>query len=133
MAEGLAPGIDGEAEMTVREADTAVALGSGRVAVLATPALVALMEKAALTSVEPFLEAGQTTVGASVKIRHLSPTPVGMKVKARSRLAEVEGKKLIFEVSAYDEREMVGEGLHERYIVDTGRFLSRATKKENKR
>lgn len=129
MAELLAPGITGEVEMTVGRTDTAVALGSGSVEVLATPAMIALMEKAALTSVEPFLNAGQTTVGVSVNVRHLSPTPVGMKVRARSELMAVDGRRLVFKVFAYDEKEMVGTGTHERYVVDTDRFLDRAMKK----
>lgn len=129
MAELLAPGITGEVEMTVGRTDTAVALGSGSVEVLATPAMIALMEKAALTSVEPFLNAGQTTVGVSVNVRHLSPTPVGMKVRARSELTAVDGRRLVFKVFAYDEKEMVGTGTHERYVVDTDRFLDRAMKK----
>lgn len=125
MAEPLATGITGEAEMIVSKNDTAVAHGSGNVEVLATPVMIALMEKAALASVEPFLGEGQTTVGVSVNVRHLSATPVGMKVKARSELTSIEGKRLFFTVVAYDEREMIGTGTHERYVVQKERFLAR--------
>ncbi len=122
-------GLTGRAEMVVGKQDTAIVHGSGRVEVLATPALVALMEKAALASVEPFLGSGQTTVGTVVNVRHLSATPVGMRVRAEAELAAVEGKRLIFKVAAYDEREMIGIGTHERYIVEKDRFLARVASK----
>ncbi len=129
MDQQVTPGLTGRAEMVVGKQDTAIAHGSGKVEVLATPAMVALMEKAALVSVEPFLGSDQTTVGTGINIRHLSATPVGMRVRAEAELTAVEGKRLIFKVAAYDEREMIGAGTHERYIVEKGRFLVRVAGK----
>ena len=96
---------------------------------LATPMLVALLEGAAKDSVQPSLPEGWTTVGTRVDIRHLAATPVGMKVTARAILTEVDRRRLVFTVEAYDEREKVGEGLHERFIINTERFESKARMK----
>lgn len=122
-------GLKSEATIRVTEENTAVAYVSGGVKVFATPAMIGLMEKAALTSVDPLLEAGQTTVGIRVDVQHLSATPIGMQVTARSELVEIDGKRLVFRVEAYDERELIGRGTHERFIVAEERFLSRATAK----
>lgn len=125
----LTAGITGTAEVVVTSAHTAVKLGSGEVEVFATPALVALMEEAALKSVQPYLPAGSGTVGISISIRHTAATPVGMRVTARSELVAIDGRRLVFEVFARDEVEQVGEGVHERFIVDLGKFTHRAEKK----
>lgn len=122
--------IKGEASGVVTEHNTAVAYGSGGVKVFATPAMIGLMEKAALTSVEPHLESGMTTVGTRVDVQHLAATPIGMKVTAVSELVAVEGKRLLFKVEAMDEVEVVGRGTHERYIVPEEKFLSRASAKK---
>ncbi|MFZ5634662.1 MAG: thioesterase family protein [Bacillota bacterium] len=127
---GLKPGITGEAAVTVDHSNTAVAYGSGGVSVFATPAMIGLMEKAALSSVDPLLESGMTTVGTRVDVQHLAATPVGMKVVAISELVEVEGKRLVFRVEARDEVEVVGRGIHERYIVPEQKFLARAAAKK---
>lgn len=125
----LKAGLKGEAAATVTESNTAVAYGSGGVNVFATPAMIGLMEKAALTSVEPVLDNGMTTVGTRVDVQHLAATPIGMVVTATSELMEVEGKRLLFRVEARDEMEVVGRGTHERYIVPEQKFLSKAAAK----
>lgn len=126
----LKPGIRGEASVAVDRSNTAQAYGSGAVAVFATPAMVGLMEKAALSSVDPLLESGQTTVGTRVEVQHLAATPVGMKVVAVSELLEVDGRRLVFRVEARDEIEVVGRGTHERFIVPEKKFLERTAAKK---
>lgn len=126
----LKAGILGESSATVDPSNTAVAYGSGNVSVFATPAMIGLMEKAALSSVDPLLETGMTTVGTRVEVQHLAATPIGMKVVAVSELLEVDGKRLVFRVEARDEVEVVGRGTHERYIVPEEKFLSRAGAKK---
>lgn len=116
-------------ERSVEEKDTALAFGSGSIRVLATPAMVSLMEYASSKAIEPYLEEGYTTVGTGLDIRHLAATPVGMKVIAKAELVKVEGRKLTFNVEVYDESEKVGEGVHQRYIVNAQRFTEKAYKK----
>jgi len=125
----IRPGITGEAKDRVTEANTAQAYGSGQVNVYATPAMIGLMENAALKSVEPLLDEGTTTVGMSVNIKHLAPTLIGMAVTANTVLKEVDGRRLLFSVEAFDEKGKIGEGLHERFIINLNKFL---TKLENK-
>lgn len=126
----LKTGIKGEASVAVNDSNTAVAYGSGGVSVFATPAMIGLMEKAALTSVDPLLEVGMTTVGTRIDVQHLAATPIGMNVVAVSELVEVEGKRLLFRVEARDDLELVGRGSHERYIVPMQKFLDRASAKK---
>ena len=121
----LKTGITHESLLTVSASDTAAALGSGDMEVLATPALIALMENAAMLCVAPYLAAGQTTVGSQIASTHLKPTPVGDTVKAKAELREIDGRKLVFDVSASDEQGSVGNGTHVRYIVDREKFMSR--------
>ena len=125
----LKPGLTGEAHLTVDFTLTAAALGDFGVVVLGTPYMINLMEIASANAVIPELEPGQTTVGTVVDVKHLAATPIDMKVTARSTLLEVDGRRLVFEVEAYDEREKIGEGRHERFIVDLERFLQRVTSK----
>ena len=125
----LETGLSGEMTVAVKPEHTAQSLGSGGVAVLATPMLVALIEGAAKDAVQPSLPEGWTTVGTRVNIEHLAATPVGMKVTARARLTEVDGRRLVFAVEAYDEQEKVGQGQHERFIVNSERFESKARAK----
>ena len=125
----LQPGLKGEAHLTVDFTLTAAALGDFGVVVLGTPYMVNLMELAAANAVIPELEAGQTTVGTVVDVKHLAATPIDMKVTAQATLVQVEGRRLVFNVEAYDEREKIGEGRHERFIVDLERFLQRVKSK----
>jgi fluoroacetyl-CoA thioesterase len=125
----LQPGLTGEVVRVVSEEITADAMGSGGVHVLGTPAMLMLMEQAALTAVEPALAEGQTTVGTLLDVRHLAATPVGMQVTVRARLVAVDGRKLTYDVEAEDEREPIGKGTHERFVVDLDRFLKRVADK----
>jgi fluoroacetyl-CoA thioesterase len=127
--EELAPGLIGEVEIVVAEADTAVRLGSGTVSVLGTPALVGLMENAAVRALADHLSPGRTSVGGRIDVRHLAATPVGMRVRARAELLEVEGRRLVFHVEAWDAVERIGEATHERFIVDEARFMAKTEAK----
>jgi predicted thioesterase len=126
---GIAPGISAEISIIVSDKDTASTYGSGLLPVYATPALVGLMEGAAVKALEGRLPESQTTVGGRIDVRHLAATPVGMHVRARAELAEIEGRRLIFRVEAWDEAEKIGEATHERFIVDQEKFLARANAK----
>jgi fluoroacetyl-CoA thioesterase len=125
----LVPGLQAELEHTVTDADSASHWGSGLVPVFSTPALVGLMESAAVAALTGHLASGQTTVGARIDVRHLAATPVGMQVRARAELMAVEGRKLVFKVQALDAVELIGEADHERFVVDEARFLSRVQAK----
>jgi predicted thioesterase len=125
----LQSGLIGELEMMVSEANTASQLGSGSVAVLGTPALVGLMEGAAIQALEGHLAEGQTTVGGRIDVRHLAPTPVGMNVRARAELQEVDGRRLVFHVEAWDAVERIGEAEHVRFVIDEARFTAQAQAK----
>ena len=125
----LAPGLTGEAHLTVDFTLTAAALGDFGVVVLGTPYMINLMEIASAKAVEPELERGQTTVGTLVDVKHLAATPIDMRVTAKSRLLEVDGRRLVFEVEAYDAREKIGEGRHERFVIDLARFLEKVARK----
>lgn len=122
----LEAGLRGSAELTVTEADTALALGSGDVPVLGTPRVLALMEAAAVRALEGSLEPGQTTVGASVDLRHLGPSPIGARVRAEARLLAVEGRNLGFDISLRDASgSELATARHRRTVVDRDRFLDR--------
>jgi len=123
--EKLVPGLQAELEHTVTDADSAAHWGSGLVPVFSTPALVGLMESAAVAALSGQLAPGQTTVGARIDVRHLAATPIGMQVRARAELKSVEGRKLIFKIQAWDAVELIGEADHERFVVDETRFLAR--------
>ncbi|AVX19304.1 MULTISPECIES: thioesterase family protein [Carboxydocella] len=131
--EKLQVGLTGTATTEVSEANTAIAYGSGGVKVFATPAMIGLMEKAALSAVDPLLPEGMATVGTKVEVTHLAATPIGMQVRAQAELLEVEGKRLLFRVEAYDEAGLIGEGKHERYIIDIARFISRSEAKKDQK
>ena len=118
----LATGIQGEKKEQVTQENTALTMKSGALKVYATPAMIALMEQAAYTSVAGELEEGQGTVGTLMNVSHISATPVGMEVTAKSELVKVDGRKLVFHVEAYDERGKIGEGEHERFIIDNEKF-----------
>ncbi len=119
----LKTGMTAKIEHQVTAEDTAVRFGSGEVQVFATPMMIALMEKAALSAVDPNLPEGYATVGTTVDIAHMAATPVGMKVTATAELTEISGKKLKFRIEAFDEKEKIGEGWHGRYIIQTQKFL----------
>jgi predicted thioesterase len=125
----LTLGLTAELTITVTESDTAAKLGSGLVPVYATPALVALMEAAAVKALDGHLPEGRTTVGGRIDIRHLAATPVGMMVRARAELTAIEGRKLTFQIEAWDDVEKIGEAQHERFVIDTEKFIARAQAK----
>ena len=122
-------GLIGEHSATVAPHMLASAIGSGGIDVLSTPWLIALLETAARAAVEPLLPAGQATVGVRVDVRHLAATPPGLTVRATAELVEVDGRRLVFRVEAFDPVDKIGEGTHERAIVDPQRLLDRATQK----
>lgn len=119
----------GEARTVVSEHNTAVKYGSGSVDVFGTPAMIALMEEAAINAVDSKLPQGHATVGTQLDIKHISATPIGLNVTARAELKEIEGRKLTFRVEAFDEIEKIGEGNHQRFIIELERFRERAGKK----
>lgn len=119
----LLEGTKGNMEIVVSENDSASKVGSGLVDVYSTPSMIGLMENTAQTSVKDSLPEGYTTVGIDVSVRHMKATPIGMKVKCISTLKEVKGKKLLFEVEAYDEAGKIGQGTHTRYIVNHDDFI----------
>jgi predicted thioesterase len=125
----LQAGLVGEAARTVLHATLASQVGSGSLDVLATPSLIALMEQAACDAIHRHLPGGQTTVGVRIDVRHLAPTPPGIQISARAELVEVDGRRLVFRVEAFDAHEKIGEGVHERAIVDADRLLGRARAK----
>ena len=116
----------------VDESVTARAAGSGTLEVFATPAMIALIEKTCFTAVAPYLEEGQTTVGTKVDVEHVSATPVGMEVTAECTLDEIDGRRLTFQVEVFDECGMIGRGIHERFIVNAEKFVSKTYSKLNK-
>lgn len=118
--------------MVVTQEDTALHVGSGTLPVLATPRMIAFMEKTACMLVQPSLTDGQTTVGTQVQVRHIAATPVGMEITCTATLMEIDRKRLLFRVEASDSHGQIGEGTHERFIVDSERFLSRAQEKSTK-
>jgi len=121
----LKPGLTGEASTTVVHENTAAHVGAGGVEVFATPMMIALMENAAWRAVADSLEQGNVTVGTLVNVRHLAPTPLGQKVHAIAELIEIDGRRLVFKVEAYDEQQKIGDGQHERFIVNLERFMQR--------
>jgi len=125
----LQPGLSAEVTITVSEAETATHLGSGLVPVYATPALVALMENAAVRALQGHLQPGQTSVGGQIDLRHLAATPVGMQVRARAELTDVLGSKLTFHVQAWDEKEQIGEANHVRFMVNEETFMAKVNAK----
>ncbi|MDR1724798.1 MAG: thioesterase family protein [Bacteroidales bacterium] len=124
-------GLENRIETVVNEKNTAKAHGSGLLDVFATPAMIALMEETSHKSIESYLPHGYASVGTQLNIKHVKATPKGMKVYCISKLQTVEGRKLLFSVEAYDETDKIGYGLHERYIVETDRFMSKITVNNN--
>lgn len=124
----LTVGMRGEASLVVGEAQTAAAFGAGGVLVLGTPVMIGLMENAAWQLVQPELPEGESTVGTLVNVRHLAATPMGGHVVATAELIEIDGKRLVFRVSARDDAQLIGEGTHERFRIVLERFLARLPK-----
>lgn len=124
-ANDLLAGLTGEATAVVSEAMTAPRVGSGSVAVLATPMMVALMEAAAVACVEAKLEPGTASLGTHIDVSHSAPTPVGGRVTTRARLEAVEGRTLTFAVTAEDDHGPIGSGTHVRVVVDVARFTAK--------
>jgi len=122
-------GIIGRAETVVTAENTATAAGSGNLPVFGTPFMVALMENAASISIIPYLDEGQSSVGTLLNVSHTAATPVGMKVWAESVVTNVENRRVSFKIKAFDEAGQIGEGEHERFIIDAEKFLARTTEK----
>lgn len=118
-------GTAGEKEETVTEAKTAAMVESGSVPVYATPAMIALMEGAAIRALAPYLPPGHTSVGMEISVSHLRPSPVGATVRARAIVSGVEGRLVTLRVEAYQGEAKIGEGIHRRAVVETAKFLSR--------
>ena len=121
--------IKGTAALTVTDEVTAATVGSGMLPVFATPSMIALIETAA-DSVASGLEPGMTTVGTKLDIAHTAATPVGMAVRAETELAEIDGRRLVFTVRAFDEVGEIGSGIHERFIVNAEKFLAKTNAKK---
>jgi len=125
---GIKAGISLIEEHEVKPEHAAKHVGSGEVEVLSTPSMIAFMERTALKCVQKHLPEGYTTVGTRVDVRHLKPAPIGAKVTVEAKLIEVDGRKLKFEVKAYWKGAVIGEGNHERYVVNIEKFLSKIKK-----
>lgn len=122
-------GTKGSKTIEVTQDTLASATGSGTVDVFSTPNLVLLMEEACVEALKEYLEDGETTVGTMVNIRHLAATPPGLTVTATAVLTEVDGRRLVFEVSAHDGVDIVGQGTHERFVVDRAKFIEKSLRK----
>lgn len=125
-------GIKGNLEKIVTEQDTARVIGSGELDVLATPSMIATIEETAWRSVASELETGQGTVGTKLEVDHLSATPVGMKFRCETELTEIDRRRLVFQVYAYDEAGLIASGTHERFVVDNEKFQTKANTKLQK-
>ena len=123
-------GIKGTGEMTVLPEHTASHIGSGTVQVLATPMMIALMEKTCRVSVKPYLEDGQETVGTLVNVSHDSATPVGMTVRCESEVIDIDRRRITFRVAVYDDAGLVGKGVHERFVIDEKKFAEKTEGKK---
>ena len=122
-------GLKNTKEVICDENNTAAAVGSGSLRVFSTPALLALMELCAAECAAVHLDEGQSTVGTKVELKHVAATPVGMSVKCECELIEIDRRRLVFDIKAYDERELVGECIHERFIVNNDKFLDKCYSK----
>ena len=113
----------------MREEHTAPRVGSGEVHVLATPVMINVIEAAALAAIERLLPPGYQSLGTLLKVRHIAATPVGMRVRAEAKVLKVEGRTVLFDVQVHDEQELVGEGTHERVVVNVAKFSERVSRK----
>ncbi len=124
-------GMTGTAELRVGPEHTAPRVGSGKIAVLATPIMINVIEAAALATVEHLLPAGHQSLGTHLDVRHFAATPVGMRVAATAELVAIDGRTLTFKVAARDDKELIGDGTHRRVVVNVGRFDQRVRRKLN--
>ena len=129
LAAALKPGLTGRAELVVGEEHTAPRVGSGRVHVLATPVMINLFEAAALAAIEHLLPPGYQSLGTRLDVRHVAATPVGMKVLVSVTVQRIEGRTVLFSVQAHDEKELIGDGTHERVVVNVEKFDQRVARK----
>ncbi len=127
----ITTGIKGSCSILADESTSAKTMGSGTLDVFATPAMAALMEKTAWQSIAPYLQEGQGSVGTRLDITHDAATPLGMTVTCKSELIQVDGRRLVFEVTASDDKEIIGRGTHERFIIDNDKFLTKTAAKLN--
>ncbi len=127
--ENIKPGVAGEKTVMVTEAQSARHIGSGAIRVFATPAMIALMEQAAVAAIDPLLPEGQSSVGTALNVRHLAATPVGQQVRARAEVTAVDDRQVTFNVQAWDENELIGEGTHTRFVIDLDRYMKRVAAK----
>lgn len=125
----LKQGMKGKEQAIVSISKSAKEMGSGSLDVFATPALVALMEAASVNCIAGCIEQGKTTVGVSMNVKHTSPTGLGMTVGAESELTEIDGRRLVFKITAYDKAGVIGTAVHERMIVDSAKLLEKANSK----
>lgn len=126
----LKQGILGKEQTIVSHSNSAISMGSGFLEVFSTPSMIALMEASCANSVKSHLEPGKTTVGVSIEVKHISATPLGMTVSCESELCEVDGKRLVFKITAFDKCGVIGTATHERMIVDAKRFMEKAAAKK---
>ncbi len=129
----LKTGMKAKMEIIVKENETAASYGSGGVDVYATPAMIGLIENTSLNAVDSFLPERYATVGVHLDVKHLAATPVGMKVTATAELIEIDRKKLVFKVEAFDEKDKIGEGTHSRFIINKEKFLKMTQEKASQK
>jgi predicted thioesterase len=127
----LKPGLKGRIDLVVDDKNTAKSLGSGALPVFGTPFLVAMMEAASIRAVEKFIPEGCSTVGTAIDIKHSAASPVGIKVWFESELVEVDRRALRFKVQGFDEKGLIGEGSHERFIIEVNKFMAKAEARKN--
>lgn len=128
----ITTGIKGSCSILADESTSAKIMGSGTLDVFATPAMTALMEKTAWQSIAPYLQEGQGSVGTRLDITHDAATPLGMTVTCSSELIRIDGRRLVFEVTASDDKEIIGRGIHERFIIDNDKFLTKTAAKHTR-
>lgn len=131
--ENLQVGMTATAQTSVSDVNTAQHMGSGALAVFATPAMCALMEKAAMLAVQPYLQEGEGTVGVALEITHDAPSPLGAVVEACATLQEIDGRKLSFTVEAFEGSLCIGKGTHTRFIIQNDKFMQKLTARSHKK
>jgi fluoroacetyl-CoA thioesterase len=129
---GIAAGASGAAQLVVGDEHTAPRIGSGKVSVLATPVMINLIEAASLAAVEHLLPAGYQSLGTVLNVRHIAATPVGMRIRALATVTSVSERTIQFRVEAHDEKELIGDGTHERVVVNVAKFDQRVQRKLEK-